>query len=72
MGQALKLTPGRFYRAKNGDIWCCYRVRKNDPEHAAAWCVNTATSRIEYFYRDGRYDEAGKREHTLIEEVSPP
>lgn len=69
--KVLKLEPGKFYRAKNGAIWCCFRV---DPivtgrEHCHVKCVEIETSRVEYFYSDGRYDHAGKREHTLIEEA---
>jgi hypothetical protein len=68
---ALRLQPGHFYLSKGGDIWCCYRLRKLAPEHAAADCINTMTSEVEYFYIDGRYDEAGQREHTLVKECGP-
>jgi hypothetical protein len=69
--QELKLEPGKFYRAKNGAIWCCFRL---DPivtgrEHCVARCVELESTRVEYFYADGRYDHAGRREHTLIEEA---
>lgn len=64
----MKLQLGKFYRSRAGDIWCCYRVRPEQPEHAAADCVRVNDGRVEYFYLDGRYDSAGKREHTLIKE----
>lgn len=66
---ALVLRPGKFYRAKNGAVWCCYRVRQNAPEHAAADCVAVESGRVEYFFLDGRYDHTGTREHCLVEEV---
>lgn len=64
----LTLQPSKFYRARDGSIWCCYRVT-NRSEHAAADCINVETSVVEYFYIDGRYDEGGKRELCLVEEV---
>lgn len=68
---SLKLEAGKFYRAKNGWVWCCFRVSPEKSEHCQADCVLTeeSSSRTEYFYLDGRYDSAGNREHSLIEEV---
>lgn len=72
----LALKPGKFYRARDGHIWCCFNVNRTQPAHAQAWCVRVDSAhrehRVEYFFLDGRYDEAGKREHTLIEVVEPP
>lgn len=75
----LELRPGGFYKARNGAIWCCYRVDlQRDARgmaHSAAKCIDVATyvrPQVEYFYLDGRYDVEGKREHTLIEEVEAP
>lgn len=65
----LKLKPGKFYIAKNGAIWCCYRINLNKEKHCQADCICVDNSRVEYFYLDGRYDGEGKREHTLIEEI---
>lgn len=65
----MKLRPGKFYRSRCGEVWCCYRVRLTDRVHARARCVEVEAGRIEYFYADGRYDEAGLREHNLIEEI---
>ncbi len=69
----LKLQPGKFYKARNGDVWCCYRINSH-PVHngAVANCVCVETSIVEYFFGDGRYDISGKREQTLIEEVDAP
>lgn len=65
----MKLKPGKFYVARNGEIWCCFDV-PNREEHAAAYCVQVSTRRIEYFFLDGRYDREGQREHTLVREKS--
>lgn len=65
----LSLYPGRFYKARNGEVWCCVSLELFREEHAQARCVKIQSERTEYFYRDGRYDTAGLREHTLVEEV---
>ncbi len=62
VNKQLTLVPGKFYRARNGTIWCCYRL------DAVARCIEVETSRVEYFYLDGRYDHADKRECGLISE----
>lgn len=69
----MKLEAGKFYRASNGWVWCCFRVDISKPEHAQADRILTEenSERVEYFYLDGRYDSGGKREHCLIEEVPP-
>lgn len=66
----LILMPGHFYRSFKHEVWCCFKVSLK-PEHAAAHCVRTSDGRVEYFYRDGRYDGLGKREHRLVEQVYP-
>ena len=67
----MKLELGKFYRAKNGWVWCCFRLNPHRSEQCQADCVLTEenSERVEYFFLDGRYDFAGNREHTLIEEV---
>ncbi len=70
------LEPGLFYRSRDGHIWCCFRLNHGrvlgEPgESAEAECVRVADNRIESFYRDGRYDSNGKREHTLISRATP-
>lgn len=68
----MKLVPGRFYKARNGEIWCCYALDGDAPEHCRAWCIwvpSRGRPRVEYFYEDGRYDTEGKREHCLVQEV---
>ena len=68
---AIQLQPGRFYKARDGEIWCCFKVNLREPVHAQARCVQVSSDRVEYFFLDGRYDNAGAREHTLISEVVP-
>jgi len=63
----LTLIPGKFYRSIDGHSWCCFRTNGSAPKHAQAHCVRVEDDRVEHFYLDGRYDEAGKREHTLLE-----
>lgn len=65
----LSLTPGTFYRSRDTSIWCCFAVRPTAEPHARAICIRVSDHRIEYFYSDGRYDEAGKRQHTLVAEA---
>jgi hypothetical protein len=65
----IKLQVGRSYRSRDGFVWVCYRIRPNHAVQARADCIRVDDSRVEYFYEDGRYDVAGKREHCLIEEV---
>lgn len=67
----VKLAPGKFYKSRDGEVWCCFRVREDMPEHAQADCVRVEDHRVEYFYADGRYDGGGKREHTLVAECGP-
>lgn len=66
----VKLIPGHFYRSFDGQLWCCFKVDGSAKEHCQAQCIRTSDDLIEYFYLDGRYDEAGKREHTLIEDMT--
>lgn len=70
----LELKPGRFYKSKAGDVWCCYRVDKKKEEHASADAIGISphvAGRTEYFYLDGRYDSEGERKHCLVEECGP-
>jgi hypothetical protein len=67
----VKLEPGHFYTSRNGEIWCCYKVDAKASEHARVFCVRTTDGRVEYFFEDGRYDEQGQREHTLVAETEP-
>lgn len=68
----MQLVPGKFYVARDGGIWCCFNVNRNKPEHAMADCVRVTDHRVEYFFLDGRYDSGGKREHTLVKEITYP
>jgi hypothetical protein len=73
---ALELQPGHFYEDRDGRTWCCFRVNPNAAEHAFADCILTepyslVRPRVEYFYKDGRYDKAGVREFCLVAEVEP-
>jgi hypothetical protein len=69
----LTIQAGHFYKSRAGETWCCFRVDEeregNDHCRASAVQVHGA-ERAEYFFLDGRYDKAGKREHTLIEECT--
>jgi hypothetical protein len=64
----MRLELGKFYESKDGNRWCCFKVNENAPSHAAAYCVNIETNKVEYFYLDGRYDEYGIDNYTLIKE----
>jgi len=66
----MKLIPGHFYRSHDQSLWCCFKVNAQQEKHAQAHCVRVSDHRIEYFYLDGRYDEKGEREHTLIEDMT--
>jgi hypothetical protein len=66
----MKLEPGKFYRSKCGETWCCFKTTILGEPQARAHCIRISDTRTEYFYEDGRYDSAGEREHTLVEEVS--
>ena len=65
----MKLEPGRFYESRNGHAWCCYKVKPDAEKHCRAYCVRVDDGRVEYFFEDGRYDEKGQREHTLVREL---
>lgn len=67
-----KLKPGKFYRAWNNEIWCCYNIDSRRSAPLQADCVRVSDGRTETFYLDGRYDVDGKREHTLIDCVDNP
>jgi hypothetical protein len=67
--QGLKLQPGKFYFDKENKRWCCFKVDPEAPVQAQAWCVKVNTHEVEYFFLDGRYDESGNREHTLVREA---
>lgn len=67
----VELRAGGFYRSRAGFVWCCYRINEDAPEHAKALCIEVESGGKEYFFKDGRYDSAGKREHTLVMEVRP-
>lgn len=66
---AILLEPGNFYVSKDGHVWCCFRVDDVNPEQAKASCIRVFDERVEHFFRDGRYDSGGQREHTLISKV---
>jgi NTP pyrophosphatase (non-canonical NTP hydrolase) len=65
----MKLKPGRFYRSKNEEVWCCFSFSHSKDLHCQADCVRVRDGRVEYFFEDGRYDGEGKREHTLVLEL---
>jgi hypothetical protein len=67
--QSVTLRPGHFYRSRDGEIWCCFRVRTEQGSATQCDCVRVSDRRLEYFYIDGRYDIKGDREHTLVREV---
>lgn len=62
----LTLEEGGFYESRDGNKWCCFKLDPAAGQHAAARCIRVDDERVEYFYLDGRYDAAGKREHTLV------
>ena len=66
----LRLEPGKFYKSRSADVWCCYRV--GDAMPCLAHCIRTRDDRREYFYLDGRYDIDGLSAHCLVTEVLPP
>lgn len=65
----LSLYPGRFYEAKNGELWCCISLELFRRDHCQANCARVGSQRQEYFYRDGRYDADSNSELTLVREV---
>ncbi len=65
----LTLKAGKFYKDKANKVWCCFKVDTKFDICCQAFCVETETGRVEYFFLDGRYDADGLREHTLIEEL---
>jgi hypothetical protein len=76
----LTLEAGHFYKSRQGDVWCCFRVDEERPatggtsgnEHCRAFAIEcSGATRVEYFFLDGRYDRVGKREHTLLTECTP-
>lgn len=67
----LKLQPGKFYKSRVNDTWCCFKVCPDFEKHCQAYCIRLADHAVEYFYIDGRYEETGKREHCLVKEVEP-
>jgi hypothetical protein len=67
----MTLKPGRFYKSRDGEIWCCFRANPRGEAHCAFDCIRVSDCRIEYFYADGRYNFGGEREHTLTVEVTP-
>lgn len=66
----MRLKPGKFYRDRSCQIWCCFQVDLTKNAHAQADCVRVSDGCVEYFFLDGRYDVKGLRENTLIEEVT--
>lgn len=67
-GQVI-LSVGGTYQSRDGSEWVCFKVDMAAGQHAQARCIRPEDERIEYFYLDGRYDAAGKREHTLIKRL---
>ena len=69
----IKLVPGGFYEARDGSIWCCFRVKPNAADHFKADCINVKTSTdCESFHITGEWI-ADKRESDsdLIKKVAP-
>jgi hypothetical protein len=65
----IMLVAGKFYKSRDGELWCCFKVDMEAGKHCQARCIRIDDERVEYFYLDGRYDESGKREHTLVKEA---
>lgn len=71
----LSLKPGRFYKDRAGNLWCCYDYFGKDQ----VICVAVRSSRggrirerTETFFNDGRYDVTGTRDFCLVKEVDFP
>lgn len=61
----LQLTAGRFYRARNGQTWCCFRARplvKDYGLHSQAMCIRVTDYKINYYLDDRSFDEGGEVE----------
>lgn len=67
----MKLQLGRFYSSRRGDVWCCFKIdaRARTSGHAAR-CVRVLDSRVETFFIDGRKEETGEDQNTLVAEVT--
>lgn len=65
----MKLTPGKFYADRGGNIWCCYKADESEREHCQARCANIRYNHIEYFFLDGRYEEHTTSFKDLVEET---
>lgn len=70
MKTKIELKMGSFYEDRDGSTWCCFIVDPTKDLHCQARCIKIMSDRVEYFYVDGRYDEKGLREHTLIRELT--
>lgn len=71
----LQLTAGRFYRARNGQTWCCFRARplvKDYGLHSQAMCIRVTDYKINYYLDDRSFDEGGEVEEGdfFVEEVT--
>lgn len=67
---------GKFYRARNGETWCCFRARplvKDYGDHTQAMCIRVNDYKVNYFLDDYSFDEGGDvvvEDDVLVEEVS--
>jgi hypothetical protein len=58
----VQLRAGKFYRARNGSIWCCFQY-----QHPNYLCVRTSDNVVAAFEPDGRMPmDSGLAENTLV------
>ena len=71
----LQLVSGTFYRARNGQTWCCFRARplvKDYGVHAQAMCIRVTDYKVNYYLDDHSFDDGGEvdEDDVLFEPVS--
>lgn len=68
--ERLKPELGKFYRSKDGQVWCCFRARSLREIYVQSYCVRLSDDSINYFLDDHSFDLGGEIEDELVEVVS--
>lgn len=69
---APRLQPqlGKFYKSKEGDVWCCYKARPLRGLYVQSWCVRLKDDFVNYFLDDHSFDPGGEIESELVDVAS--
>lgn len=69
-----KLQPvlGKFYRAQDGGVWCCFRAKplvKAYGTHTQSMCIRVTDHKINYFLDAKSFDDGEEIDDVFVEQI---